>query len=47
MSEPSYLEEYANMRDAAYSDFITAYNREPTEEEVEDEVEYLIDKYRF
>lgn len=47
MSEPIYLEEYVNIRDAAYSDFVMCYNREPTEEELEDELESLMDRYRY
>ncbi len=46
MSEPSYAEERANMRDIAYHDFTIAYGREPTEEEVEYELEALMDRYR-
>lgn len=46
MSEPSYWEEYANMVDSAIESFKIAYGREPTEEEVEEEVEALIDRYR-
>jgi len=46
MSEPSYLEEYCNMCDAAISDFITAFGREPSEDELEEEIEALLDRYR-
>ena len=46
MSEPSYLEEYCNMRDHAISDFVIAYGRDPTDEEIEEEIEALMDRYR-
>jgi hypothetical protein len=46
MSEPSYLECMANLRDAAYDMAKTYYEREPTEEEIEEEMEYLVDRYR-
>jgi hypothetical protein len=46
MSELSYLEEYCNISDQAYSDFVTAIGREPTEDELEYEVESLMDRYR-
>jgi len=33
-------------RDQAYSDFVMAYGRDPTEDELEYEVESLMDRYR-
>lgn len=33
-------------RNQAYSDFVTAYDREPTEHELENEIESLEDKGR-
>lgn len=46
MSEICYLEEYANLVDTAYEEFKIAYDREPTEEELEHEIEALKDRYR-
>jgi|HubBroStandDraft_3_1064219.scaffolds.fasta_scaffold1233178_1 hypothetical protein len=45
MSEPCYQEFSEWIRDAAY-DMAKAYHgREPTEEEIEDEIENLLDRY--
>ncbi len=35
-----------NINDQAYSDFVTAMGREPTEDELDYEVESLMDRYR-
>lgn len=46
MSEPCYGEEYANMLDAAYEQAKMYYEREPTVEEIDEELEALMDRYR-
>jgi hypothetical protein len=45
MSEPCYLECQAWLRDQAYEIALAYYEREPTEEEIEDEIENLLDRY--
>ena len=45
MSEPCYSECQAWIRDAAYDMAKTYHEREPTEEEIEEEIENLMDRY--
>lgn len=49
MSEPCYAEVlydwHESLRDAAYVMAKTYHEREPTEEEIEDEIENLMDRY--
>ena len=44
MSELCYLECQAWIRDAAYDIAKTFHDREPTEEEIDDEIENLMDR---
>jgi len=39
MSNPNNLDEYHNARDSVYSDLKIYLDREPTEEEIEEELE--------